>query len=88
MTQPDFSTKCEILAELWIVFRDDSDFTRFINVNDVGLPLAYAQVNNLASNVNEAIINQTWENLLEHCGIFDDEASLNNLQDIIDYMEA
>lgn len=33
--------KAGILAELWINFRDDEDFSDFIDYNDIGLPLAY-----------------------------------------------
>lgn len=84
----DFSSKCEILAQLWIDYREDKDFAKFIEINDVGLPLAYAKVKNLASNINEAVINQSWDNLLEYCGIFDDEASFDTLDDVLTYMEA
>lgn len=33
--------KAGVLAELWINYRDDEDFTDFIEYNDIGLPLAY-----------------------------------------------
>jgi hypothetical protein len=37
----DLSDKAGVLAELWINYRDDEDFTDFIEYNDIGLPLAY-----------------------------------------------
>jgi hypothetical protein len=37
-----FSSKCEILAELWIDYRDEDNFQDFVEYNDLGLPLAFA----------------------------------------------
>ena len=37
----DLADKAGVLAELWINYRDDEDFTDFIEYNDIGLPLAY-----------------------------------------------
>lgn len=37
----ELADKAGVLAELWINYRDDEDFTDFIEYNDIGLPLAY-----------------------------------------------
>lgn len=37
----DFSKQCDILAELWMNYRDDENFADFIEYNDMGLPLAF-----------------------------------------------
>lgn len=37
----EFASKCAILSELWINYRDDEDFKDFIDYNDLGLPGAY-----------------------------------------------
>jgi hypothetical protein len=37
-----FKNKCAILADLWLNYRNDEQFTEFIEYNDLGLPLAYA----------------------------------------------
>ena len=37
----NFENKCEILADLWLNFRDDEDLADFVEYNDLGLPLAY-----------------------------------------------
>ena len=37
----DFSNKASILADLWINFRAEKEFSDFIEYNDIGLPLAY-----------------------------------------------
>jgi hypothetical protein len=34
--------KISILADLWINYRTDEEFTDFVEYNDLGLPLAYA----------------------------------------------
>jgi hypothetical protein len=37
----EFENKCEILADLWLNFKDDEDLEDFVEYNDLGLPLAY-----------------------------------------------
>ena len=39
--QTTFFNKCEILADLWMNYREDENFQDFITYNDLGLPLAY-----------------------------------------------
>ena len=45
----DFSSVCEILSELYANYKDEEDFADFIGFNDIGLPLAYFQHENLSS---------------------------------------
>ena len=44
--------KAGVLAELWINYRDDEDFTDFIEYNDIGLPLAYFIAEGLVSDTS------------------------------------
>lgn len=44
--------KAGVLAELWINYRDDEDFTDFIEYNDIGLPLAYFVAEGLVSDTS------------------------------------
>jgi hypothetical protein len=37
----DFADKTGILGQLWIDFRDDDNFTAFMEYNDIGVPMAY-----------------------------------------------
>lgn len=37
----EFENKCEILADLWLNFRDEPSIEDFVDYNDLGLPLAY-----------------------------------------------
>jgi hypothetical protein len=44
-----FEIKCNILAELWMNYRDDSDFKDFVDYNDVGLPAAWLLAEDIVS---------------------------------------
>jgi hypothetical protein len=46
-----FENKTTILADLWLNYRNDTEFVDFIEYNDLGLPLAYA--------INEGIVDTT-----------------------------
>ena len=48
ITTTPFSSKCEILGELWLKYRADyPDLEDFIEYNDLGLPIAYAIANDI-----------------------------------------
>jgi hypothetical protein len=61
-----FSKRCEILADLWLGYRDNEDFQDFVEYNDLGLPLAYAIKEDIAHTapMAEKLINETFEILL------------------------
>jgi hypothetical protein len=62
-----FSRKCEILADLWLNHRGDSDLEDFIEYNDIGLPLAYAFAEDLAkpTEIATRYIEETFALLVE-----------------------
>jgi hypothetical protein len=37
----DFADKTGILGQLWIDFREDVNFSAFMDYNDIGVPMAY-----------------------------------------------
>jgi hypothetical protein len=37
----DLANKAGILGQLWIEFRNDEDFSAFMEYNDIGCPMAY-----------------------------------------------
>ena len=79
----DFSNKCEILAELWMDYRDDEEFQDFIEYNDLGLPLAYAFQGSLIKNLNpsgEALIDETWTLFL--AGLEIEDTGFETLDDV------
>jgi hypothetical protein len=70
-----FSDKANILADLWLNYRDDEEFQDFITYNDLGLPLAYAYANGILDNATlmlEQFINETFDLLLKGLGIQED----------------
>lgn len=78
-----FSSKCEILADLWLNYRDDADFVDFVEYNDLGLPLAYAsqaQMITLKPQA-EALINETWDLLLS--GLEIEDTGFETLDDLL-----
>lgn len=69
MTETTFEKRCEILADLWLNYRDDQNFTEYIEYCDLSLPLAYAISANVikADLDNERLIefiDEAWELLL------------------------
>ena len=59
----DFRTKCGILSELWLDYRDDLNFEDFIEYNDLGLPLANFIHEEIVSTSPKAeiFITETWD---------------------------
>jgi hypothetical protein len=58
-----FSNRCEILAELWLDYKNDEQFKDFVEYNDLGLPLAYAIDGEIVqpTEIAEQYINETFE---------------------------
>jgi len=69
-----FENKCAILAELWLDYRYDPEFTDFIAYNDLGLPLAYAIDTDVVSATEMAskFIDETFDNFLALIGVNDE----------------
>ena len=59
-------TKCEILADLWLNYKQDPEFADFIEYADLGLPLAYAISNGIIETapLAENFIVETFDLLL------------------------
>jgi hypothetical protein len=78
-----FDNKCLILADIWLNYRYDEQFTDFIEYNDMGLPLAYALSEGIVKSTEtaEVFINETFDLLLAGVGI--DDTGYENLDDIL-----
>jgi hypothetical protein len=65
--------KTAILADLFLNYRGDEEFTDFVSYNDIGLPVAYAIDNNIVNrtDVSDGFINETFELLVAALGIED-----------------
>lgn len=77
MTSPTeltpFSSRANILAELWLNYRDDPEFIDFVEYNDIGLPLAYMLDNKIVepTAMAEQFINETFDLFLKGLGAED-----------------
>lgn len=69
-----FDNKANILADLWLNYRDDSEFADFLEYNDLGLPLAYAISNKIvpATDIATRFIEETFALLLAGLQIAED----------------
>lgn len=78
----DFSAKTNILADLWMDYRDDENFKQFIEYNDLGLPIAYAIDNGIVdvSPMAEQFINESFRLLLAALGLEDE--GFDNINDL------
>jgi hypothetical protein len=65
--------KTAILADLFLNYRGDEEFTDFIEYNDIGLPVAYAIDNGIVKGtaLSEQFINETYELLIAALGVED-----------------
>jgi hypothetical protein len=59
-------TQADILAELWMDYRDEEYFKSFFEYADIGFPLAYVISKGIVKTTPEAdkFISDTWEMLL------------------------
>jgi hypothetical protein len=83
-----YSNKCEILAELWLNYRNDEDFQDFTEYNDLGLPLAYAIANDIVKSTEMAqrFVEETFDLLL--AGMNLEDTGFDTMDDILSESEA
>lgn len=79
-----FSNKVQILGDLWLNYRGDSEFEDFVDYNDLGLPLSFLLANSIVKETSEAVelIDETWNLLLAALDISKDEG-YSNLDDLL-----
>jgi len=83
----DFSNVCDILGELYLNYKDDSEFSEFIGYNDLGLPLAYFTRDQLCKTTEEGTryIMETWELFLASLGA--DDTGFTDLNSLLASVE-
>lgn len=76
--------KLSILSQLWIDYRDDQEFTDFIEYNDLGLPLAYAISSKIVDITPSAekFINETFDLLL--VGLDVEDVGFDSLEELLE----
>lgn len=76
MSKTHFSSKCHVLTQLWLFYRDEADkhdeWRDFFRWADVALPLAFVVDNGYVSGVKadgKAAIDEAWNVFCEMIGI-------------------
>jgi hypothetical protein len=66
-TTTEIASKCDILTDLWINHSENERFESFVEINDLGLPLAYFIANGVVEMTPLAndIIDATFTDLLD-----------------------
>ena len=84
MTETPTNLKAEILADIWMNFRDDTEFVDFIEYNDLGLPIAYAIANGIVEITDKAqgFIDESFDLFLAGLGI--EDTGFENLDDVME----
>lgn len=84
MAETTFSDKADILADLWLNYRNDEEFQDFIEYNDLGLPLAYAVSADIVktTEIAEGYINETFDLLLAGLDI-EEDTGFESLDDLL-----
>lgn len=87
MNETPTNTKAEILADVWMNFRDDLEFADFIEYNDLGLPIAYAIANGIVELSPKAndFIDESFDLLLAGLGL--EDTGFENLDEIMEAVE-
>jgi len=75
--------KAQILSQLWLDYRDDEEFTDFIEYNDLGLPLAYAVSTDIVKITAQAekMIGETFDLLL--VGLEIEDTGFEDLEEVL-----
>lgn len=79
------NVRADILSDLWLNYRNESEFADFIQYNDLGLPLAYAISSAIVPVTAEAekFINETFLLLLASLDI-EEDTGFESLDEILD----
>lgn len=76
--------RAEILANIWMEYRDTGDFDDLIAYGDLGFPLAYAITYEIvqATDQTTALINELFDLFLESIDVEDED--FDSLEEILD----
>lgn len=82
-TSTPYSTKLEILSDLWLNYRSDSEFIDFIEYNDMGLPLAYVIGEGIvqSSETAQRFIEETFDLLITALDV--EDTGFENLDELL-----
>jgi len=82
-TTTDLASKCDILNDIWINHSENEWLEDFIEINDLGLPMAYFISNGIveATPLAVEIIDATFADLLELLDV--EDVGFTSLSDIV-----
>ena len=72
----DFADKAGVIGQLWIEFRNDEDFSAFMDYNDLGCPMAYMVAEGLIKEltpIGEEMISETFKMFLDLVNVTEEE---------------
>ena len=72
----DFPDKAAVIGQLWIEFRNDEEFSAFMEYNDLGCPMAYMVSKDLIKEltpIGEELIEQTFKMFLDLINVTEEE---------------
>lgn len=75
----DYADKTGILGQLWIDYREDENFSLFMEYNDIGLPLSYVVAEGLVpalTELGEDYVDETIDMLFKLLEISEQEVEL------------
>lgn len=69
-----FKSKCRIVAQFWMEFRDDEEFAPFFEEHDLGFPLAFAIYEGMVTPEADGknVVRDTFADILLGFGIKED----------------
>ena len=81
-TGTPFKIKCEILAEIFVDYKDDEDFKDLISYGDLGFPLAYCISNGIVKKTKKAkaMIEEVFDLTISSFGLEDE--GFTDLEDL------
>ena len=75
----DYADKTGILGQLWIDYREDENFSLFMEYNDIGLPLSYVVAEGLVpalTDLGEDYVDETLEMFFKLLEISEQEVDM------------
>ena len=72
----DFADKTGVIGQLWIEFRNDEDFSAFMDYNDLGCPMAYMVAEGLIKDltpIGEEMITETFKMFIDLINVTEEE---------------
>ena len=77
-------TQAQILAQLWLDYRDEDYFKDFFEYADLGLPLSYLLSNGIVERTSQSdnFITDTWELFLGLCG-HEEDTGFEDLEEML-----